>query len=396
MQESNKKTRFLPYGRQNISTDDIDEVNRVLKSDFLTQGPKVPLFEEEISKKVNAKYAVASNSATSSLHLACLALGLGKKDYLWTTPITFVASANCALYCGAQVDFVDINQETALIDINKLEIKLQYAQKISKLPKILVPVHFAGSSCDMKSIYELSKKYGFYIVEDASHAIGGRYLNDPVGSCKYSNITVFSFHPVKIITTGEGGMATTNNKKIAEKLSLLRTHGITRNEDIMINKSDGPWYYEQIDLGFNYRMTDIQAALGVSQMNRLDEFVEKRHKIFERYNSYFRNLPIKTPWQNNSCFSSMHLYVMRVDSHESGISHKTLFNFLRDNKIGVNIHYIPIYRQPYYSKFGYKYSDFPESEMYYSEAISIPIYPDLDKKSQEYICDLIKSQVENN
>ena len=387
---------MIPYGRQNITEEDIKAVSDVLKSDFLTQGNAVPEFESSVSNYCNVKYAFAVNSATSALHIACLALDVKPNDIVWTSAISFVASANCALYCGASVDFVDIDSETYNMCTKSLNAKLEQASKLGKLPKVVIPVHLTGQPCEMSEIYKLSKKYNFKIIEDASHAIGANYKKSKIGDCKYSDIAVFSFHPVKIITTGEGGMATTNNKNIAEKLSLLRTHGITRNEDIMINKSDGPWYYEQIDLGFNYRMTDIQAALGVSQMNRLDEFIQKRHKIFERYNKYFRDLPIKTPWQNYNCFSSMHLYVIRVDSHESGLSHKALFNFLKDNKIGVNIHYIPIYRQPYYSKFGYKYSDFPESEKYYSEAISIPIYPDLDKKSQEYICDLIKSQVDNN
>ena len=388
MQESNKKTRFLPYGRQNISTDDIDEVNRVLKSDFLTQGPKVPLFEEEISKKVNSKYAVASNSATSSLHLACLALGLGKKDYLWTTPITFVASANCALYCGAQVDFVDINQETALIDINKLEIKLQYAQKISKLPKILVPVHFAGSSCDMKSIYELSKKYGFYIVEDASHAIGGRYLNDPVGSCKYSNITVFSFHPVKIITTGEGGIATTNNYDLAIKMSELRSHGITKDKTKFIEQFPNVnWRYEQQQLGFNYRLTDIAASLGLSQLKNLDSFVNERNLLFKTYQNNLNSQGIKMLKIPKGVKSALHLAVIRFEKVDFQLK---FYNYLKKNYIGTQVHYMPVHLQPYYkNSFGFKEGDFPESEFFSKTCLSLPLYPGLSHNDQQKIIDTI-------
>ena len=388
MQESNKKTRFLPYGRQNISTDDIDEVNRVLKSDFLTQGPKVPLFEEEISKKVNSKYAVASNSATSSLHLACLALGLGKKDYLWTTPITFVASANCALYCGAQVDFVDINQETALIDINKLEIKLQYAQKISKLPKILVPVHFAGSSCDMKSIYELSKKYGFYIVEDASHAIGGRYLNDPVGSCKYSNITVFSFHPVKIITTGEGGIATTNNYDLAIKMSELRSHGITKDKTKFIEQFPNVnWRYEQQQLGFNYRLTDIAASLGLSQLKNLDSFVNERNLLFKTYQNNLNSQGIKMLKIPKDVKSALHLAVIRFEKVDFQLK---FYNYLKKNYIGTQVHYMPVHLQPYYkNSFGFKEGDFPESEFFSKTCLSLPLYPGLSHNDQQKIIDTI-------
>ena len=385
---------MIPYGRQNISEEDVKAVSDVLKSDFLTQGKAVPEFENKVSEYCNVNFAFAVNSATSALHISCLALDVGPDDIVWTSAVSFVASANCALYCGASIDFVDIDANTYNMCVKSLSAKLEQASKSGKLPKVVIPVHLTGQPCEMEEIYELSKKYKFKIIEDASHAIGARYKNTKIGDCKYSDIAVFSFHPVKIITTGEGGMVTTNDKKIAEKLSLYRTHGITRDENAMQNIPDGPWYYEQIKLGFNYRMTDIQAALGVSQMNRLDSFIQKRHEIFDRYNEYFQDLPvIKTPWQNKDSYSSLHLYVIRVDNSKSKMNHNALFNYLRDNNIGVNIHYIPIYRQPFYSKLGFNFSDFPESEKYYSEAISIPIYPDLEEKSQEFIYKLIKSQV---
>ena len=385
---------MIPYGRQNISDDDIKAVCDVLKSDCLTQGNAVPEFENRVSQYCNAKFAFAVNSATSALHISCLALDVGPNDIVWTSAVSFVASANCALYCGATIDFVDIDAKTYNMSVKSLKAKLAQASESGKLPKVVIPVHLTGQPCDMEEIFELSKKYKFKIIEDASHAIGAKYKNTKIGDCTYSDIAVFSFHPVKIITTGEGGMATTNNKGIANKLSLYRTHGITRDENAMHNNPDGPWYYEQIKLGFNYRMTDIQAALGVSQMNRLDSFVEKRHEIFKRYNEYFQDLPIiKTPWQSSDRYSSLHLYVIRINKNKSRVSHIKLFNYLRDNNIGVNIHYIPIYRQPFYSKFNFNFSDFPESENYYSEAISIPMYPDLDKSSQEFVYKLIKSQV---
>lgn len=385
---------MIPYGRQNISEEDIKAVSDVLKSDFLTQGNAVPEFENKVSQYCNVNFAFAVNSATSALHISCLALDVGPNDIVWTSAVSFVASANCALYCGASIDFVDIDANTYNMCVKSLSAKLEQASKSGKLPKVVIPVHLTGQPCEMKEIYELSKKYKFKIIEDASHAIGARYKNTKIGDCKYSDISVFSFHPVKIITTGEGGMATTNDIKIAEKLSLYRTHGITRDESAMQNIPDGPWYYEQIKLGFNYRMTDIQAALGISQMNRLDSFIQKRYQIFDRYNEYFKDLSlIKTPWQNKDSRSSLHLYVIRVDNSKSKVDHNALFNYLRNNNIGVNIHYIPIYRHPFYSKLGFNFSDFPESEKYYSEAISIPIYPDLEEESQEFVYKLIKSQV---
>jgi UDP-4-amino-4,6-dideoxy-N-acetyl-beta-L-altrosamine transaminase len=373
---------MIPYGRQSINDDDINAIINVLKSDFLTQGDQVPKFEKEVSSYCNASYAVAVNSATSALHLACLSLNLGKGDYLWTSPISFVASANCGLFCGANVDFVDINPETYNLDSNKLKDKLIEAKAKNKLPKIVIPVHFAGKSCDMKSIYELSKEYGFKIIEDASHSIGGKYLNEPIGNCKYSDITVFSFHPVKIITTGEGGMALTNNSKLAKHMSLLRSHGITRDPSQMTKQSDGDWYYQQKELGFNYRMTDIQAALGVSQLERLDDYVSRRHELAARYNELLQSLPIVIPYQHNDRYSAFHLYVIRLEDRNK---HKQVFEYLRKNGIGVNLHYIPIYNQPYYEAMGFNRGYCLEAENYYNEAISLPMYVSLSEEEQDKV-----------
>ncbi|EMK25153.1 UDP-4-amino-4,6-dideoxy-N-acetyl-beta-L-altrosamine transaminase [Leptospira kirschneri] len=376
---------LIPYGKQEITQADIDLVNEVLRSDFLTQGPMVPRFESLVAKKCKAKFAVAVNSATSALHIACIALNVGPGDIVWTSPITFVASANCALYCGASVDFVDIDPKTYNISVDRLSEKLELAEKIGKLPKVLIPVHLAGQSCPMDKIYILSKKYGFKIIEDASHAIGGTYKNEPIGNCKYSDITVFSFHPVKIITTGEGGMALTNDTELYSKMYRLRSHGITRDFSEMTHFPDGPWYYQQLELGYNYRMTDIQAGLGVSQMSRLDEFIRKRHTIAEKYNALLSDKPVVTPWQNPESYSGFHLYIIRLKLKELNLSHKQVFEQFRSAGILVNLHYIPVYRQPYYEKMGYNRSDFPESEQYYSEAISIPMYPSLTEEEQQEV-----------
>lgn len=375
----------IPYGRQNISQEDIQAVSEVLLSDFLTQGPVVPKFEAAVARYCNAKYAFAVNSATSALHIACLALGVQPKDRVWTSPISFVASANCALYCGAEVDFVDIDPRTYNMCPQKLEQKLIQAKKDGLLPKVLIPVHLCGQSCDMQAIHKLSKEYGFSIIEDASHAIGGKYLNKTIGDCEYSQITIFSFHPVKIITTGEGGMAVTNDAEIGEKIARLRSHGITRDPQTMTKEPDGPWYYEQIELGYNYRMTDMQGALGLSQLKKLDEFVAARHKIANIYDELFKGVNVQTPLRDEKCYSAYHLYVVRIKSDQSGITHKDIFTRLRDNGIGVNLHYIPIYRQPYYAKMGYNPSDYPEAEKYYSEAITLPIYPGLTVLQQKEI-----------
>src|SRR5690606_15274044 len=352
---------LIPYGRQDITDRDIDEVVAVLKSDFLTQGPMVPQFENVVAEYCGAKYALAVNSATSALHIACLVLGLHESDQLWTTPITFVASANCGLYCGAKVDFVDINPRTYNLCPEALSQKLEKAEREGNLPKIVVAVHLSGQPCDMEAFKKLSDQYGFYIIEDASHAIGGKYKNRPIGNGEYSDVTIFSFHPVKIITTGEGGMALTNDAKIAAKMDLLRSHGITRDTKLMANEPDGAWYYEQIDLGFNYRMTDLQAALGLSQLQRLDDYVSQRHKLAHRYDTLLAELPLVLPWQHPDSYSGLHLYIVRLNLDQISSSHKRIFDQLREQEIGVNLHYIPVYRQPYYAQFGYSQSDFPQA-----------------------------------
>ena len=380
---------MIPYGKQDINSEDIEAVINVLKSDFLTQGPQVPAFEKCVADYAGAKYGCAVNSATSALHIACLAIGLGKGDELWTSPNTFVASANCALYCGAGVDFIDIDPKTYNICPEKLEHRLAEAKKLGKLPKVLVAVHLCGQSCDMKSIYELSKIYGFKIIEDASHAVGGRYLDSKIGDCRYSDVTIFSFHPVKIVTTAEGGIALTNNNYLQERMKLFRTHGITRDENLMNKVPDGGWYYEQIELGYNYRMTDIQAALGISQMNRVDEFVSSRHKQAQRYNDRLKDLPIILPFQADTCYSSFHLYVIRLNLDLIEKSHKQVFEELRSKNIGVNLHYIPVHLHPYYQAIGFKSGDFPEAEQYSKEAISIPIFHGLKKNQQDEVIQAI-------
>jgi UDP-4-amino-4,6-dideoxy-N-acetyl-beta-L-altrosamine transaminase len=381
---------MIPYGKQDINQDDIDAVVNVLKSDFLTQGPQVPLFEETIADYCGVEYGVAVNSATSALHIACLALGLGEKDWLWTSPNTFVASANCGLYCGAQVDFVDIDPLTYNMCTLALEQKLIQAKQENKLPKIVIPVHFAGQSCDMQRIHQLGQEFGFKIIEDAAHAIGGQYLGHPVGGCQYSDITVFSFHPVKIITTAEGGLAATNQSDLANKMQLLRSHGITRDPKLMTKDSEGGWYYQQIDLGFNYRMTELQAALGVSQMQRLDEFVIKRHALLERYTELLKELPVITPKQFEDCYSALHLYPIQLELQRIDKSHAQVFDELRQNGIGVNVHYIPVHLQPYYQKMGFKEGDFPNAELYYSRAISIPLFHGMTFEQQDEVVDTLK------
>ena len=381
---------MIPYGRQNINQADINSVINVLKSDFLTQGPQVPLFENAVAEYCDARYGVAVNSATSALHIACLALGLRTGDWLWTSPNTFVASANCGLYCGAKVDFIDIDPLTYNLSIQELKSKLIQAEKENKLPKIVIPVHFSGQSCNMKEIHELSKQYGFSIIEDASHAIGGKYLDKPIGGCQYSDITIFSFHPVKIITTAEGGLATTNNKKLSEKMQLFRSHGITRDQALMSKKADGAWYYQQIDLGFNYRMTELQAALGVSQMDRLDEFIVKRHTLQERYDQLLKELPITIPYQSSLSYSALHLYPIQIDLRKIKIDREQVFNSLRESGIGVNIHYVPVHTQPYYLEMGFKVGSFPVAESYYSQAISLPLFSQLSFDDQDKIISTLK------
>ncbi|PMG09878.1 UDP-4-amino-4,6-dideoxy-N-acetyl-beta-L-altrosamine transaminase [Vibrio splendidus] len=375
----------IPYGKQDISQQDIDSVVDVLKSDFLTQGPQVPAFESALTEHSGAQYALAVNSATSALHIACLALGLGEGDWLWTTPVTFVASANCGLYCGAKVDFVDMDSATYNMCPKKLEQKLVTAKATGTLPKVVVPVHLCGQPCDMESIAKLAKEYGFKVIEDASHAIGGQYHEQPIGNCKYSDITVFSFHPVKIVTTAEGGAALTNRKELADKMALLRSHGITRDPEMMTEASHGGWYYQQVDLGFNYRMTELQAALGVSQMQRLDDFVAARHVLSKRYNEILSALPLVLPYQLKDTYSGLHLFVIRLKLDEISLTHKQVFEALRDNGIGVNLHYIPVHTQPYYQSMGFAEGDFPESESYYKEAISLPMFHSMTIEQQDLV-----------
>lgn len=384
---------MIPYGRQDISQEDINAVIDVLKSDYLTQGPVVPAFEKAVSDYCEAKHAFAVNSATSALHIACLALGVSKGDLVWTSPITFVASANCALYCGADVDFVDIDPATYNMSVEALEDKLIKADKLGRLPKVIIPVHLAGQSCEMDKISSLSKKYGFKIVEDASHAIGGKYKNKAIGGCQFSDITIFSFHPVKIITTGEGGMCLTNDSELAISINRYRSHGIVRHPSEMTHLPDGPWYYQQIKLGYNYRMTDIQAALGLSQMNRLDDFVSVRHSIAKRYNELLNEDWIELPWQHPDTYSGLHLYIIRIKKNTKGITHVQLFEKLRNAGILVNLHYIPVYRHPYYEAKGFEKQEFPNAESYYSEAISIPMFATLTESDQHFVADAIKKPI---
>ena len=376
---------MIPYGRQDISEVDIQAVVDVLRSDFLTQGPAVPAFEKAVADYCGAQHAVAVNSATSALHIACLALGVGKGDCVWTTPITFVASANCALYCGATVDFVDIDPRTYNLSIDRLAEKLAQAEKAGTLPKVVIPVHLCGQPCDMAGIHALSQQYGFKIIEDASHAIGGKYKNQPIGNCRYSDITVFSFHPVKIITTTEGGMALTNSVDLDKRMALFRSHGITRDAVDMTHAPDGPWYYQQIELGYNYRMTDLQAALGLSQMQRLDAFVAKRHTIARRYDELLAGLPINIPFQHPDIYSGMHLYVVRLRLDDIGKSQREVFEVLRAVGIGVNLHYLPVYKHPYYEELGFQAGHCAEAEQYYAEAISLPMYPGLTEEQQDQV-----------
>ncbi len=376
---------MIPYGHQAISPQDVAAVLEVLESDWLTQGPSVGRFENAVARYCGAKYAVAVNSGTSALHLACLALGLAKDELLWTSPITFVASANCALYCGAGVDFVDIDPRTCNMDVSELERRLVAAKGRGKLPRVVVPVHFAGQSCDMAGIADLSRRYGFSVVEDASHATGGRYRGAAVGSCAFSDMTVFSFHPVKIITTGEGGMILTNRQDLQERLVTLRSHGITRDAGKMLGPAHGPWYYQQVELGFNYRMTDLQAALGESQLRRVEEFVERRRFLAERYDAAFRGLPVRLPWEHPDARSSFHLYVLRLDTARIGKTRRKVFEELREAGIGVNVHYIPVHTQPYYRALGFREGDFPEAEKYYEGAITLPLYPGLSEGDQDTV-----------
>lgn len=380
----------IPYGRQDITQADIDAVVAVLHSTNLTQGPAVPRFEQAVLNHCGARHALAMNSATSALHVACLALGLGPGDWLWTTPNTFVASANCGLYCGAKVDFVDIDPRTYNLCPNALEEKLIAAEKAGCLPKIVVPVHLCGQPCDMQAIHALSRRFGFKIIEDASHAIGGKYKGESIGNCRFSDITVFSFHPVKIITTAEGGMALTNDDKLAERMGLLRSHGITRDPALMTKDMEGPWYYQQVELGYNYRMTDLQGALGASQMDRLEQYVARRHVLARRYDELLQDLPVTTPWQHPDGYSGLHLYVIRLQLDKIKRTHLQVFEAMRANDIIVNLHYIPVHTQPYYLAKGFKSGQYPEAERYYAEAISIPMYPALSEAQQDRVISCLR------
>lgn len=384
---------MIPYGRQDITQADIDAVVAVLESDFLTQGPVVPRFEQHVARHVGARHALAVNSATSALHIACLALGLGQGDWLWTTPITFVASANCGLYCGAQVDFVDIDPRTYNLCPQSLAHKLERAEREGKLPKVVVAVHLCGQPCDMQAIHELAQRYGFKVIEDASHAIGGKYKGEFIGSGRFSDITVFSFHPVKIITTAEGGMVLTNSTELADKMSLLRSHGITRDPAQMTHEADGPWYYQQIDLGFNYRMTEMQAALGVTQMERLDSYVARRHQLAQRYDDLLSGLPITKPWQHPDSYSGLHLYVVRLQLDQIARTHRQVFDALRELGIGVNLHYIPVHTQPYYQRMGFAAGDFPEAQRYYAEAISLPMFQTMTEAQQDEVVAAVRKAI---
>jgi len=383
----------IPYGRQDITDADVQAVVDVLRSDFLTQGPAVPAFEAATAAACGAVHAVAVNSATSALHVACLALGVGPGDLVWTSPITFVASANCARYCGADVDFVDIDPRTYNLCPARLAERLEQAVKAGRVPKVLIAVHLTGQPCDMAAIHAVCRPHGVRIIEDASHAIGGRYKGEPIGNSRYSDITVLSFHPVKVITTAEGGMALTNDAQLARSMALLRSHGITREASEMTHAPDGPWYYQQVTLGYNYRMTDLQAALGLSQLTRLHDFVSARHRIARRYDVAFAGLPVVTPYQHPDSYSGFHLYVIRLQLPALARSHREVFEALRAAGLGVNLHYIPVYLQPYYRALGFAPGHCPHAEGYYAEAITLPLYPAMTDMEQQTVIDAVRAAV---
>lgn len=375
----------IPYGRQDIQQDDIDAVVSVLRSDFLNQGPAVARFESALTGYCGARRAVAVNSATSALHIACLALGLGPGDWFWTSPNTFLASAYAGLYCGAKVDFVDIDARTGNMSVDALAAKLEMADREGRLPKVVIPVHFAGLSCDMKGIHALSQRYGFRIVEDAAHAIGGRYLGAPIGDCRYSDITVFSFHPVKVITTAEGGAALTNSDELADRMSRLRSHGTTRDPALMQGEPDGPWSYQALELGWNYRMTDVHAAIGTSQMQRLDGYVARRTELADRYDRMLANSGLSLPARDPSARSAWHLYAVGWNEEASALSRKAAFERLRESGIGVQVHYIPVHVQPYFQAMGFKSGQFPQAEAHYARTLTLPLYPTLGEQQQDVV-----------
>ncbi len=381
---------YIPYGKQSLNEEDIEAVIEVLKSDLITQGPRVEKFERTVADYCGAKYAVAVSNGTAALHLACLAAGLAKGNTLWTSPNTFVASANCALYCGASPDFVDISPITYNMDENLLGKKLLKAEKNDKIPHIVIPVHFSGQSCDMEKIYYLSRKYNFVVIEDACHAIGGSYKNSKIGSCRFSDMAVFSFHPVKIITSGEGGMILTNRKDYYDKLVLYRTHGIIKDSQFMESPTEGVWYYQQVALGMNYRITDIQAALGLSQLKRIDDFVSRRQEIAARYDNLLEGLPLKIPVRQSYSHSAFHLYVVQLELENIKLSRRMLFERIRNDGISLNVHYIPVHLQPYYRRLGFKESDFPHAEQYYKQAATLPIYFDMTDNDQVRVVESLK------
>lgn len=382
---------MIPYGRQDIREEDVQAVLDVLRSDFLTQGPVVTRFEEALARAVNARHGVATNSATSALHVACLALGVGPGDSVWTSPITFVASANCARYCGAEVDFVDIDPSTGNMSVVALREKLDVARREGRLPKVLIPVHYAGQPCDMTVIAELADEYGFSVIEDASHAIGAVWGDEPIGSCRFSDITIFSFHPVKIVTTGEGGMALTNDTELAARMSRLRSHGITRDPELMDGDPDGSWYYQQVDLGFNYRMTDLAAALGISQLSRLSMYVERRRQLAARYDRMLSGLPCVPLDRMPGAASAWHLYVIRLSDPAR---RREAFDHLKGEGVGVNVHYIPVHLQPYYRALGFSRGQFPAAESFYASALTLPLHPRLSDEEQRHVVDALRDALE--
>jgi UDP-4-amino-4,6-dideoxy-N-acetyl-beta-L-altrosamine transaminase len=385
---------MIPYGRQSLDQADVDAVVAVLQSDWLTQGPMIERFEQALAERCQADFAVAVCNATAALHIACLAAGLGPGDRLWTTPNTFLASANCGRYCGAEVDFVDIDPLTWNLDAYALKAKLEAAEDTGTLPKVLVAVAFSGQSCDMRMIAELAERYGFTVIEDASHAVGASYAGRPVGCGDFAAMTVFSFHPVKIITSGEGGMVLTNRRDLAERLQRLRSHGMTRDPAQMTESSHGPWYYQQIELGFNYRITDLQAALGLSQLNKLDDFIERRRELAARYDRLLTYLPLTLPSPQPEAESAWHLYVVRLQLDRISLGHRQVFEGLRAAGVGVNLHYIPVHLQPYYRDLGFAEGDFPQAERYYEEAISLPLFPLLSDEQQDYVVEQLRRLTE--
>ena len=385
---------MIPYGRQSLDQADIDAVVAVLQSDWLTQGPTIERFEQAMAERCQADFAVAVCNATAALHIACLAAGLGPGDRLWTTPNTFLASANCGRYCGAQVDFVDIDPLTWNLDTHALKAKLETAEENNTLPKVLVAVAFSGQSCDMRMIAELAERYGFTVIEDASHAVGASYAGRPVGCGEFAAMTVFSFHPVKIITSAEGGMVLTNRPELAERLQRLRSHGMTRDPQHMTEPSHGPWYYQQVELGFNYRITDLQAALGLSQLSKLDGFIERRRELVARYERLLAHLPLTLPGIQPEAESAWHLYVVRLQTDRISLSHRQVFEGLRAAGVGVNLHYIPVHLQPYYRDLGFAEGEFPLAERYYAEAISLPLFPLLSDEQQDYVVEQLRRLTE--